>query len=187
MTNWRDSNAWSDFGGRRLYKEEPPECVAAREAYEETGGILYDKDTLLSMVKAEGTRWYDHTIREDRVYRTYVVRIPYCEDVVERFRKLHEYLVDRGLNTRRILEKRQIKWFSIEQVREALFNLNETTWMYSRAPKMRTRFKHATVSQWDVLTKEIWFPLNSYVVPNLRLKAPTWQASDECTDVPVQE
>ncbi len=84
--NWRGSNTWSDFGGKKQCDESSEVC-AAREFHEETLGIvkLYDnervprdsEEILADMLGDERYCMRLEYKNERNVYRTFVKQIPW--------------------------------------------------------------------------------------------------------------
>lgn len=90
--NWKGSLKWSDFGGRAK-EGETPETTAAREFFEETLGVFGDLGTRLD------SKTYDFklTVRRETYYgtmvkRLFVVRVPWDNQVVQRYHGRREHL-----------------------------------------------------------------------------------------------
>lgn len=129
---WIDSNTWDAFGGRRdLCKDQRPEDTAAREFFEETGGVVCDLEYMRQQLH-EGCflTHYDTLARgcNTKVYRIYVVRVAFRE-YPDQFTSLYRYLSYHNLQGK--LEKKQIRWFSLDQVNESLRTAYPKVYAYS--------------------------------------------------------
>ena len=71
-----DGGLWSDFGGSKE-KNESFFDTAVREGYEESGGFLGNKSDIKKLVKNKFVK----TITIPKIYRTYIVFIPYDKDL----------------------------------------------------------------------------------------------------------
>jgi predicted NUDIX family NTP pyrophosphohydrolase len=118
---WKDAGAWDAFGGRRdLYEDATPRHTAAREFYEETGGVVCSREYMLEqLLSGNYLTCYDTRSKNcaHKFYRTYVIMVPF-RDYPDRFADVYAYLRSRRLEG--VLEKRQMRWFSADQVRESL-------------------------------------------------------------------
>lgn len=121
---WSDTSKWDAFGGRRdLCKDETPEDTAAREFYEESGGVVCDLQFMRQLLRQHRfLASYDTYARgsSTKVYRMYVVCIPF-RDYPDLFSNVYHWL--RHQKHERLLEKKQMRWFSLEQVQESLLLL----------------------------------------------------------------
>lgn len=124
-----DSEKWSDFGGRAK-EGEAPERVAAREFWEETCGCVpfnagddvplktYD-GIEASLLKKDYVYKFDFEVRGSAggVYTTYVRQIPLTPSCV------HLFDVVREKQTKDVfLEKTKLRWFGLQQLRNAAFS-----------------------------------------------------------------
>ena len=154
FTGWKDSQKWSEFGGRALNKHECPEDIASRELYEETAGVVFDKCEIRDLLlNKRYIGVYDYQIGENKVYRTYLVRVPY-KDYCENFARTYLYLLSRQLDAKRILEKRELRWISFSQLKAAV---DEVPGKYSRPLQLRERFKNWIALTIDDIAKAIGF------------------------------
>jgi 8-oxo-dGTP pyrophosphatase MutT (NUDIX family) len=153
-SGWRDSQKWSEFGGRAQNKLESPEDIASREFYEETAGVIYDKCEIRDLLlNKRYIKFYDYQIGENKFYRTYLVKIPY-KDYCENFARTYLYLLSRQLDAKRILEKRELRWISFSQLKAAVEN---EPGKYSRPLQLRERFKNWISLNLDDIAKAIGF------------------------------
>ncbi len=110
-----DGGLWSDFGGSKE-KNESFFDTAVREGYEESGGFLGNKSNIKKLIKNKFVK----TITIPKIYRTYIVFIPYDKDLPKKFRedfinvkKNHpEKIAKKGL-----YEKDMLKWVSMDKLK----------------------------------------------------------------------
>ena len=135
------SATWGDFGGM-CKRNEPVELAAAREAWEETGGLLYNCSDLTDLMKA--SRYVlklTHQFDADYRYTLFVVDINLdCRRNVQReFDRMYSYLKARRANPDYMLEKCQMEWLSLGEVERNL----------ERCDYFRTRFRTILAAHWD--------------------------------------
>ena len=108
----KDRGLWSDFGGGR-HPNETTVDAAAREAYEESGGILGSEQALREAVDNSPL-----TLRASGGYYTFLVKIPYDKMLPTHFRNIHRAIEtnfpwmvaeDNGF-----FEKDQLRWLSLD-------------------------------------------------------------------------
>lgn len=122
-----DGGMWSDFGGSREKKETYFD-TAVREGYEESSGFLGDKSEIKKLIKNNFVK----TVTLPKMYRSYIVYIPYDKTLPKRFRddflnvkKNHpEKIAKKGL-----YEKDMLKWVRIDKLKE--FNKQVRPWYRS--------------------------------------------------------
>lgn len=141
VRGWKGSGKWSDFGGS-VGKKESAECCAAREFQEETMGVVRWKfservprqsssNVAVSLAAKEYLFRLNITCTQGRVYTCFVKQIPWQPSVARRFRRTRRAVVERTavdhpattstLRKRRAyLEKTDLKWWSIYQLRRAV-------------------------------------------------------------------
>jgi hypothetical protein len=152
VNGWRDSNRWADFGGRSKNTLESPEATAARETWEESGGVIYDESTWLEKLKARRYLcYYDYELAPGKLYRTYVIQVEY-KDYPAEFSRMYNYMQFRGIDVRKVLEKRQLRWISFEQLAESIAHIELK---FSRPLKLRCRFYKSTKQNWEFITQHL--------------------------------
>ena len=119
-----DGGLWSDFGGSKEKKETFYD-TAVREGYEESSGFLGNKSKIKNLIKSSFVK----TVTLPKIYRTYIVYIPYDKTLPERFRndflkvkkKYPEKIAKKGL-----YEKDMLKWVRFDKLKE--FNKEVRPW-----------------------------------------------------------
>jgi hypothetical protein len=140
---WYDSGKYAGFGGKREKGETPDEC-AVREGYEETMGILGNKDELRELIKKRCIRMINFD-----GYFMYIVAIPYDDNLPIIFNNVYEYFnqcldikatqkkTDKKKSQKKkriaigkcpigFFEKRDIKWVSLTEM-TTILQSNTTT------------------------------------------------------------
>ena len=119
-----DGGMWSDFGGSKE-KNETFYDTAVREGYEESSGFLGNKSKIKNLIKSSFVK----TVTLPKIYRTYIVYIPYDKTLPKRFRddflkvkKNHpEKIAKKGL-----YEKDMLRWVRFDKLKE--FNKEVRPW-----------------------------------------------------------
>jgi len=114
---------YSDFGGGTDDNESYME-TAIREFTEETTGVFGSKSQLKKYVNKIGTFHIDYQSPSKRysTYRTYILPIQYNTDIVECYNNNHNFLKEKLptklYKTAKYLEKSQMKWFSLNEIKK---------------------------------------------------------------------
>ena len=119
-----DGGLWSDFGGSKE-KNETFYDTAIREGYEESSGFLGNKSDIKKLIKSSFVK----TVTLPKMYRTYIVYIPYDKTLPKRFRD--DFLNVKNKNPNKIgkkgfYEKDMLKWVSFDKLKE--FNKQVRPW-----------------------------------------------------------
>jgi hypothetical protein len=105
---------WSDFGGG-VENGENPYKTALREGGEELTGFLGDSKSIEKMIKKSGF----HKIIHNK-YHVHAFFMDYDENLVKYYNNNHSFLWERMdrkyLNSTKLFEKIEIKWFSEEEL-----------------------------------------------------------------------
>lgn len=113
-----DTPGWSDFGGGVDSGENVYEA-ALREGGEELTGFLGGPTQISRLIKRGGGALKLKS-REGEYY-VHIFMMPYSEDLVAYYNNNHAFLWNRMnkkmLNSTKLFEKIEIKWFSVEQMR----------------------------------------------------------------------
>jgi 8-oxo-dGTP pyrophosphatase MutT (NUDIX family) len=139
---WRDSDCWSDFGGR-VEKDKDKSILetAAREFYEESGGVVMSLcDMKQRLQRNEYALYIDVPQSKNTFYRMYLVQVPY-RNYPETFAHTTGLLSYLGVEAD-VVEKRYLKWYSLANVKDAIMGEWQTN-RYSRKPKFLNRFQDA--------------------------------------------
>jgi predicted NUDIX family NTP pyrophosphohydrolase len=118
---------WSDFGGRCEFKDNNDEkMTASREFYEETlGSVININDCVLKLDNAK--KIISKTLNGSPYYM-YIIYIDYS-NYVETFHKtLHfmkYYLNNEKYHMSKVIEKNNIRWFSIDTLLNCIENKND--------------------------------------------------------------
>jgi 8-oxo-dGTP pyrophosphatase MutT (NUDIX family) len=133
---------WGDFGGG-LKRDETADMAAAREAYEETAGLLASAADLLSRIEDHDyllkvVHQFDATYR----YTLYVmdVNLDNRRNITREFDRLYFYLKSRRVNPDRLIEKSQLDLLTLGEVRAHLD---------SAAEFFRPRLRTILSTHWD--------------------------------------
>ena len=115
---WRESGKWGVFGGKIEKSDLCAEYGAARECYEETAGCLMSHGELRQKLK-QG----DFALALDAIFKKtrsvyYFVQVPYA-DYPAFFRNTKQFVQYCGGKVD-CIEKTQLKWVSINQLRREL-------------------------------------------------------------------
>jgi hypothetical protein len=110
-------NKWSNFGGRCEISDKcDAELTAAREAWEETLGSIYDYDTLKVTLKAnKGIKYISSKTPSGRPYYMYLLKIPYSNVYRDRFMSTKKFLANIKTDNK-FLEMTDIKWVSLDTI-----------------------------------------------------------------------
>ena len=125
--------SYSGFAGFRDGEESVVGC-AAREFFEETMGILMDQEDAERVL--EGVEYFEFTIDEGRVFRMYMLEIPFDRDIVPEFKKRYAQLCRLGVDAR-FLEKDQVKWVMPKTLSRAILGKNSLKLRPEFAKEMR--------------------------------------------------
>ena len=131
---WNDSDRWSDFGGR-MEGSETIEEGACREAYEETAGCVALLPELQQRVAKQDYAFYTDVHMSKSSYRCYVMRVPY-----RNYNSLFRYVkhfVQYTKGNAKIIEKSQLRWFSLEHIESIL---GDKWYTYGKRPRFRGKF-----------------------------------------------
>jgi 8-oxo-dGTP pyrophosphatase MutT (NUDIX family) len=122
---WRGSDLWNDFGGRSEVQDLSPEETAAREAYEESMGLLGTPTEIKDLLQTAWRFDYDGGVS---FFPYYTLRYNYA--LPEVFAKFYGYLSKcfRYSSAEKpciagcpegYIEKTELRWFTIDELREA--------------------------------------------------------------------
>jgi 8-oxo-dGTP pyrophosphatase MutT (NUDIX family) len=132
---------WGDFGGG-VKRDETVDMAAAREAYEETAGLLFTYEDLLARIcSQEFLLKIVHQFDPGYRYTLYVmdVNLDNRRNVPREFDRLYSYLKSRRVNPDRLIEKSQLDLLALNEVLE---QLNSTEFF---RPRLRT----ILATHWD--------------------------------------
>lgn len=109
-------NKWSDFGGRaELVDKCDTFSTAAREAWEETIGCVYDYELLRCRIKN-----YDQCIvsktQGGKPYYMYLLYIPYSNGYRDKFISTKKFISKTNVDSK-FLEINDVKWVSFDTVK----------------------------------------------------------------------
>lgn len=119
VPKWRESDRWGVFGGRverrGTFTEETPEAAAAREAYEETAGMLMTMAELRQILEEKEYKLALELYSEKYRSVCYFVYVPYDPDFSNVFLRA-KHFVQYCKGKVDCIEKSQVKWFSLSQL-----------------------------------------------------------------------
>ena len=112
---------WSDFGGRAEPYEREAAATASREFFEETLGVILSQETMRKILKySRNYKLIRSQTMKGSPYIMYIVRVPY-KNYPETFSLFHNFIrKSKHCNQKKLLEKTEIKWFSLENVLASL-------------------------------------------------------------------
>lgn len=134
---WRDSDSWSAFGGR-MERGETYEEAAAREFYEETGGVVCSLESMKQRLQnGDYPLYIDVEQGKSTNYRLFLVQVPY-KNYPEMYANLCRFLNYLKVNSSSV-EKNYLKWFSLHTVTDVAFGRWHRGHRYGHKPKILTR------------------------------------------------
>lgn len=104
-----DSRKWSDFGGNVDDEDKDTRRAAAREAFEESMGVLGNAAQIYKALK------HEHSFSVIGPGRCYLMQIPYDGNVVQNFHAVYQYghwLTEDFAVREGGLEKTHVMWIS---------------------------------------------------------------------------
>ena len=115
-------NKWSNFGGRcELSDKYDSEITAAREAWEETLGAVYDYDYLKSLIKNKSSRCITSKTPSGYPYYMFMVKIPFSTSYKDRFVHTKKFVSNINIDSK-FLEINDIKWVSLDTIKYSINN-----------------------------------------------------------------
>jgi hypothetical protein len=121
------AKGWSDFaGGMEKFENNNDERdvynAGLREMAEETSGFFGGPNEINKLVKKNGGYLkYTHK-NEDSDYHIHLFRLDYDEKLIDYYNSNHKYLYDnlshKLLESTKVFEKIQIKWFSVQDMKK---------------------------------------------------------------------
>lgn len=125
------AKGWSDFGGG-CENGESPYKTALREGGEELTGFLGGEKQIKGLLKKGGIYKIKHND-----YHVHMFFLPYDENLPKYYNLNHQFLWERMnkemLNKSRLFEKIEIKWFSMEEIKN---NIKEFRNFYQEIVKI---------------------------------------------------
>lgn len=118
---WRESEKWGGFGGK-IEKQESTIGGIAREAYEETCGVIFGIGELRQKLEAEDYRLAIHLLYKKTRFLCYFVQVPF-QPYPKIFRATREF-VQYARGNIDCVEKSQLQWFAADELEQ---------WIYGRA------------------------------------------------------
>jgi len=113
-------NKWSNFGGRcELSDKSDYEVTAAREAWEETLGAVYDYSDMKSVVKSKGNKHLVFKTPSGHPYYMFVIKIPFNNNYREKFLCTKKFISNVDID-KKFLEINDIKWVSIDTIKYSI-------------------------------------------------------------------
>ena len=113
-----DKGKWSDFGGGRE-KDESAQKTAIREGWEETAGILGNKQDIKNLIKRN---LLDKVVYDDGkgIYTVFLVFIPYDKTLPYELRKIYKNALknepEKVFAHNGLYEKDKAAWFPLEKL-----------------------------------------------------------------------
>tara|TARA_Y100001963_G_C6772939_1_gene445845 strand:+ start:154 stop:678 length:525 start_codon:yes stop_codon:yes gene_type:complete len=115
-------NRWSNFGGRcELSDKHDSEITAAREAWEETLGAVYDYENLKILIKNKCIKCITSRTPSGNPYYMFVVKIPFTTAYRDRFTSTKKFISSIQVD-KKFLEMNDIKWVSIDTIKYSINN-----------------------------------------------------------------
>lgn len=115
-------NRWSNFGGRcELSDKYDSEVTAAREAWEETLGAVYDYENMRSLIKNKTVKCITSRTPGGHPYYMFVVKIPFTTLYRDRFTTTKKFISNIQVD-KKFLEINDIKWVSLNTIKYSIEN-----------------------------------------------------------------
>ena len=115
-------NKWSNFGGGcELGDKSDHDITAAREAWEETLGSVYEYDIIKNIIKNKGVKHIVSKTPSGRPYYMFMVRIPFTSTYRDKFASTKKFISNITVD-RKFLEINDIKWVSIDTIKYSIEN-----------------------------------------------------------------
>ena len=115
-------NKWSNFGGGcELSDKSDYEITAAREAWEETLGAVYEYEHIKNIIKNRGIKHIISKTPSGRPYYMFIVKIPFTTTYRDKFMSTKKFISNIPVD-RKFLEINDIKWVSIDTIKYSLEN-----------------------------------------------------------------
>ena len=115
-------NRWSNFGGRcELSDKFDSEITAAREAWEETLGAVYDYETLKNNIKNKSIKCITSRTPSGNPYYMFILKIPFSNAYRDRFSFTKKFISNISID-KKFLEINDIKWVSIDTIKYSIEN-----------------------------------------------------------------
>ena len=115
-------NKWSNFGGGcELSDKSDYEITAAREAWEETLGAVYEYEHIKNIIKNKGVKHIVSKTPSGRPYYMFIVKIPFTTTYRDKFMSTKKFISNIPVD-RKFLEINDIKWVSIDTIKYSIEN-----------------------------------------------------------------
>tara|TARA_B100001287_G_C22620216_1_gene499620 strand:+ start:62 stop:586 length:525 start_codon:yes stop_codon:yes gene_type:complete len=115
-------NKWSNFGGRcELSDKYDSEVTAAREAWEETLGAVYEYGEMKSLIKNRGVKCITSRTPSGHPYYMFLVHIPFTTAYRDRFNSTKKFISNIQVD-KKFLEINDIKWVSLNTIKYSIEN-----------------------------------------------------------------
>ena len=141
-------NKWSNFGGRcELSDKSDPEITAAREAWEESLGAVYDFETIKNNLKNKNVKCIISKTPSGRPYYMYMVKINFTTSYRDRFQSTKKFISNLNFDDK-FLEMNDIKWVSVDTIKYSIQNRKYFI-------KLRTVFEQSLIANLDEILSYI--------------------------------
>tara|TARA_R110002072_G_scaffold7227_8_gene39584 strand:- start:2918 stop:3442 length:525 start_codon:yes stop_codon:yes gene_type:complete len=141
-------NRWSNFGGRcELSDKYDSEVTAAREAWEETLGAVYDYENMKSLIKNKTVKCITSRTPSGHPYYMFVVKIPFTTSYRDRFTSTKKFISNIQVD-KKFLEINDIKWVSLNTIKYSTENKKSFI-------KLRTVFEQNLATSMDEIVSFI--------------------------------
>jgi 8-oxo-dGTP pyrophosphatase MutT (NUDIX family) len=139
-------NKWSNFGGRSEINDRGDfEVTAAREAWEETLGAVYDYSDMKNIVKNKSVKHFEFRTPSGHPYYMFLIKIPFTTTYRDKFLSTKRFISNTDPD-KKFLEINDIKWVSLDTIKFTLNNKRNLI-------KLRTVFENNLSSYIDEVEK----------------------------------
>lgn len=139
-------NKWSNFGGRAERNDRGDfEVTAAREAWEETLGAVYDFTDMKNIVKNKAVKHFEFRTPSGHPYYMFLIKIPFTTTYRDKFLSTKKFISNIEPD-KKFLEINDIKWVSLDTIKFGLNNKRNLI-------KLRTVFENNLSSYIDEVEK----------------------------------
>jgi len=116
----KDVKGWSNFGGGcELSDKGDVSTTAAREAWEESLGAIYDYDEMKRILK-QNNKCIVSLTPSGYKYSTFLVKIPVSQTYREKFKSTRKFLSKLNNVDKKFFEMGDIRWVSLYTLRNSM-------------------------------------------------------------------
>lgn len=116
--NKKSSEKYCSFGGKKEENETNEHC-AAREAYEESIGLL---GSTLELEEKLNEKHKDYIgCIEHLHFKCYYINVPYVEELPKMYKNVYNFILDIDVSNSETLEKSELKWVKLNTLYDIIY------------------------------------------------------------------